>query len=294
MEHVIYIPLPDMTKGGYAYIPVLDRLNISHSFKLEESTAVLPLTDKSTYILADHQRFMPKSSLDVILNRDLLFKTGIPTIPTRLLTVDEQASEGYLKKPRNSAIGGEYVIMPDLGLGIQDLDISFSVNSNGEIYPFLELNITYGGYKQPMAIEMSKEDNSVTLDFLQSAVTSLSIRGGIHNAQFLKYNNVWSLVDWNPRPIYFLTEHVGDTYSLLEEPLLFMLDQPIPKTKWYYRSKGFYTVPIPANKASDIKDLGLIPRRGGGATMFNRVNGISRTQEALDYKFQQLENILAS
>lgn len=286
------------------YVPSRDRnlaLHISavasrvgaFIYGLPNANAALPLTDAGAILTAGHPRFMPKESVDIVLNRERLSETGLPVLPTVVIDSPDQAPAGTLVKARNSAEGG-FVYQPHLGFPQTDLDISFSVGPDGSLMPFACQRLVHGDTKKPLGnTDAEPADVQWAVDELTKACAKLFIKGGIHNVQFLKYENQWCVIDWNPRPAFVHTSGLASMHPYMDRPLAHMLGLPLPEeTPASFVTKGYWDRPIPFEKENLIRELGLMPRRFGEVNGFPRVNGVGASRAEVEAKLTELEKHL--
>jgi len=290
----LYIPPSDKRIGSQSYIDALTRVGISLTVDVHKADIVLPLTDRGAQEVQNHPRFMPAASLNIILDRLLLSETGMPTIPTTFIPTPDLAPEGSIVKLRNSADPRSgYVYQPHLGFPQTDLDISFAVNSAGEVFDFANLALTHLDAKMPGVNAMaSQSDVDEVLPMIRSACQRLGIRGGIHNVQFLKCEGGWCLIDWNPRPAFVHTEGLAAVHSYMEQPLAFMANKACEKQSVFFLTKPYWERPIPFYMEMPIRDLGLVPRRVKDVNGFPRISGVGDTEAEVLAKFEQLESLL--
>lgn len=286
----LFIPIKDQAIGLFAYKQLLDDLGVQLTANIKEADAVLPLTDKGAYVCVDHPRFMPKSSLEKLLNKQRLNETGLATLPTYLISESSLAPSGSLVKTANSVKGG-YIYQPHLGFPQEDLDLSFSVNSRGELLEICSLHLTHEDKKKPTTIRNAEvEEKDEIFSLVQNSCNLLNITGGVHNVQFLKYNEEWCVIDWNPRPAFVHTEGLARLNPYMLRPLAFMLGLTIPDSETvYFNNKAFWNNPISFSSEEKIRALGLLPRKQIGFNGFVRVSGVSSDSDELEYKLRMLE-----
>ncbi len=298
MAKLIHIPIRDRSKASSVLLNSLKKLALQSSAIPTDSCYMLPLTDLGAAYIAGYPLYMPDSSFEAIINRDTLHLSGLNTLPTTLY--DECSIETpEFTKVRNS-LNPEYgrVIQPKLPYPLRECDITVSVNENSDILPILELEILYCDVKVVTSIKhLDPKPQQPLLAEIQAAVRKLNIRGGIHNLQFLEYNGVWCISDWNPRPPTAILHGVTDCVpEIMENGISFMIGLPYKdKIPYAYGCKGFSNKPLDCSLRNKIKEIGLVPRVHGldVTAPIGRVNGCARTQEELDYKFQQLEQLIA-
>lgn len=286
------IPLVDQRFGIWSYSSCFSRLNIDVK-ALDLNSPAMALTDLGATKLVDHPRFMPKTSLDILLNRDRLSETGLPTLPTVVIENPNEVPEGFLVKTRNSVTGG-WVYQPHLGFPQQDLDITFAVDSTSNVITIACLRLTHIDTEKCITSRMATiQEIGNTIELLKDVCARLQIRGGIHNVQFLWYNDNWCLTDWNPRPPDVYNKGLVSLLDFLDRPLSFMMGLPLPIEKSFvFKTKGFWDSPLSISLDSAIRNLGLIPRRYGNSPQITRVSGVDTSQENLDNKFSMLEDLI--
>jgi len=276
-----------------SYLPSIRRLGASVVLA-NPSDAVLSLSDAGAYAVAGHPRFMSLDALETVLRRDRLHETGLATLQTIRVDSPESAPAGMFVKANNSARPNDgWVAQPHLGFPQIDLDVSFSVGPDGSVRPFAVMRLTHLDAKQPGNTQMaSAEDAAWALDALADACERLGIRGGIHNVQFLWYEDEWRVIDWNPRPAFVHTEGLAAMGDYMDRALAHMLGLQIPEGEDpVFETRGYWDKPVPASLEPELRRIGLLPRRKMGQAYFNRVSGVG-TADELANKFNQLENLL--
>lgn len=288
----IYIPQIDRVRGA-PYSLAAGRVG-ARIVGLPPGDAVLPLSDVGAYAVAGHPRFMPLDSLDIVLRRDRLHETGLATLPTTRIASPEDVPNGMFAKINNSAKPSDGLVMqPHLGFPQTDLDVSFSVGPDGSVRAFAVMHLTHLDAKQPGNTQMAEAgDVAWAVDALAGACDHLGIRGGIHNVQFLWYEDKWCVIDWNPRPAFVHTEGLAAMGDYMDRALAHMLGRPIPEGQDpVFETRGYWDKPVPAAFEPELRRIGLLPRRKAGQLHFNRVSGVG-TPDELAAKFNQLENLL--
>jgi len=290
----VYMPLADQRRGLAAYKPTLDRLGIGVTPFKEGADSVLLLYDSTAMNTGGHPRYMPVSSLEKILNRDRLHETGLLTLPTVIIEKPEDAPSGTIAKPRNSVTGG-WVHQPHLGFPAEDLDILFSVNSSGDIHVFTAHRHKHLDIKKPADLRMATPDEYLGVcEQIQASCKLLNITGGLHDIQFLFYQDAWHAIDWNPRAGSLYTHGLANKYPCLDVALAHMVGLPIPDiAPAVYVNRSYWNSPIPASKRRLVESFGFLPRTlkdmGGD---FVRVNGIGKTEAEINAKFDAMEAML--
>lgn len=289
----LHLTTENQALGLRSLTPMFDRLGITVTPILAKAEVVFPLTDAAAVVVADHPRFMPRSSLEILLNKDRLGETGLPTIPTTVILESDQAPPNVLVKPRNSVEGG-LVYQPLIEFPVTDLDITFAVNPVGDIQLIAALRNTHYDAKVPGEVRMAEENEYVgVVDQIQQACNRLQITGGMHNLQFLWYNDQWALIDWNPRIPATWSVGLVSIHPYLDRPMCFMLGLPLPEpVPAFFMNKSYRLNPIPWSKSDQIKSLGLIPRRSSNENEINRVCGVGPDEATVLAKFAALESIL--
>lgn len=288
----LQVPLFDSGKIS-SYRPSLERLGVSVVLS-GLSDAVLALSDGGAYALAGHPRFMSLDALETVLRRDRLHETGLATLPTIRIDQNDLAPPGMFAKVNNSARPMDgWVAQPHLGFPQTDLDVSFSVGPDGSVRTFAVMHLTHLEAKQPGNTQMAEAgDVAWAVDALTDACDRLGIRGGIHNVQFLWYEDKWCVIDWNPRPAFVHTEGLAAMGDYMDRALAHMLGLPIPEGQDpVFETRGYWDRPVPAALEPELRRIGLLPRRKAGQPHFNRVSGVG-TPDELAAKFNQLENLL--
>lgn len=291
----IHMPQGDAQMGGNAYIGSFNRLGLQVEPVLRLADHVLPLTDRGAYAVAGHPSYMSKEALDIVLLRERLGETGLPTIPTFIVNSPEEAPQGMLVKLRNSADpSAGYAVQPHLGFPQIDLDISFAVNQDGDILDFANLSLLHYEAKKPGVNAMADQaDVDMVLPGIKEACKLLDIRGGIHNVQFLKYEGQWCLTDWNPRPAFVHTQGLAATHPYFDEAIAFMVGMQHEPKRPFFLTKPYWGSPIPFTLEGKIRRLGLVPRRVSGINEgFPRVSGVGDTEAEVLAKFEEMEKLL--
>lgn len=291
----VYMSLDDQRTGLFAYKPTLDRLGVSVSAIPIATTSVLPLFDISATKLADHPMYMPKSSLDKILNKDRLGETGLLALPATVIEKPEDAPAGTIAKVRNTAVGG-WVYQPHMGFPVEDLDVHFTVNANSDIHVIAVQRHEHLGLKKPARLRMARPDEYVgVVEQISEACKRLQIRGGIHDVQFLFHEGTWQVIDWNPRAPYVYTEGLANTYPCLDAALAHMVGLPVSDAPpAIFVNRSYWDAPIPIGKRSLIASFGLVPRTDIKKTVegFVRVNGVGASESEVNAKFNLMESSL--
>lgn len=290
----VYIPHRDLAVGRSSYSTPLELLGLDVVVDINEADLVLPLSDGGAMQCAGHPRFMSQESLDILMYRDRLHESGLPTLPTGLIERPGDEPSGTFVKTRHSSLGG-VVWQPHLGFPVVDLDISFSVNSASEILVFCVARHQHLEAKKPGWFRSTEQSRFLPeISLIQKAVKRLNIKGGIHNVQFLwdDATERFCVVDWNPRPARVHMEGLSGVYPYLDSVLAFMAGTVMPPSipAPIFRNEAFWDSPIPMSKDTAIRDIGLIPRYRN--TEIVRVSGVSPSQYALDLMFDQLFDLL--
>jgi hypothetical protein len=237
---------------------------------------------------------MPVSSIEKILNRDRLHETGLLTLPTTVIENPEDAPFGTIAKTRNSVTGG-WVHQPHLGFPVEDLDIILSVNRSSEIHVISVQRNKHLGTKKPAELRMATPDEYVGVrEQVAAACKLLNITGGLHNIQFLFYQDAWRVIDWNPRAPQVYTQGLANKYPCLDVALAHMVGLPTPDVApAMCINRSYWASPIPASKRRLVESFGLLPRTekdmGGD---FVRVNGIGKTEDEVNANFDAMEAAL--
>lgn len=294
MAYTLTVPFYDVNKGIHTYASCFKRLNIEYTFNID-SDGVFPITDIGALSLAGHKYYMPKESLDILLNKSRLSEIGIPVLPTRELKPNETVdTTEHIKSNNSTTPNTQKIVQPNIGFPVRELDISVAVNSSGDIFTFLpQYRMHYASKRPGENLSADKKDVDEILPHIRKACSTLNIRGGIHTLGFVMYKGKWCLIDWNPRPAAGHTIGLAATSDYMDIPIAFMLGIPMSKPFNYHLvTKGYWGSPIAITYGARIRELGLVPRTGKGMDGFVQVSGISDSLDDLNHKFLLLEKLI--
>ena len=275
--------------------PILDELDITITSIKNTSAYAFPVSNRGTSYCGDHPKYMSLESLNTLTYKSELHKTGILTIPTEIVQEIGDTSL-YFFKP-NSIFSNELVRRPRVASPIAQYEVTFSVNEFNEIYVFNTSRHIFNNADTSGACVQTSE-NSVEsiymIDQVRQAVIRLNVRGGIHNVQFIYYNNELVLIDWNARPPTVLTEgFAAYNHPNIISTVRHALGLPIlPREPMSVIFRDYSDNPIPVSKRDLIVSFGLLPRKVWGKGIdypFIRVSGLGSSDEELNSRFDQME-----
>jgi hypothetical protein len=103
------------------------------------------------------------------------------------------------------------------------------------------------------------------LDDIQKVCTTLNIKGGVHDVQFIEYNGKFYMNDWNARPGAGINVGLVKETKVLQNALAHMVGEPIPEVPIFYgEQRGYWGRGIPESMADEARAMGMFARCNDG------------------------------
>lgn len=137
----------------------------------------------------------------------------------------------------------ELIIQPSAGELIDGYTCEFSVNEDS--VPYIFNRVLYKA--QRGKVDMERAVAPVTLppgveNGIAAVCASLSITGGLHNAQFVVRDGVTELVEWTPRPIVSSVDGLFGMPGALEAALQHMVGIPVIPPPLFFMEQRLYKI----------------------------------------------------
>lgn len=268
--------------------------------------------DACAYALAkqEHSNFMDFAAFFSLTDRLGMQSLGVPTVPT---ATDPDTLSGpiFIKHRRTYKAGshslcytgwssaqelmrikgaeflecqrnpnpllGELVAQPLLTYPTEDLDVCFSVNPDGDVLFFAVCKMRYVSPGKAASIVSCDLPDDIRQRVLYLC-KNLRVRGGFHNADFVRFNNEWCLADWNARLTFGVAQkHAGDA-GFLDDALLHMCGGEVTqKPLMHFEQRGYFHKPIALNQYGRIIAAGAFPRVNNAG--IDRISLTARTSD---------------
>ena len=293
------LPLTDSTcKLTSEYFP--DKFMSAYSFhsltdRIEQADTGLPIIPT---IIPSH-----KEQLSI-------FGTDIPLFIKHARTYDKPETKWAYKEYKNSielestltqdfydhqnnpGSNGPYIIQPSIGFPHTNIAICFSVNENSKPYFCNTMSMVYHDYEEFHECISPVETPSGIKDIIISVCNRMQIRGGIHEVEFIQYNNQWCVMDWNARPYVGTSLGIFSHADIMEAALSHMVGLPPKEPKPFYAEQRWYA---DKNLSLDylplISSFGLFPRTHN--KIVRLVCGDGPTKEDVTSRFDSLTKALS-
>jgi hypothetical protein len=268
------------------------------------SKYVLPLTGTGSLEISKREgvNYLSADALNTVSDQQALAALGVDVLPTttprnasELLAV---GTESIFLKPTNTSLtknkdvlaytkwdspqhllgavddtfwakqadfATSFSVQPLVPSPVTELSIGIAVNEASEVFVYLpRLEVS----KTPNIPSLFKTLGHVpqyVLDDIQKVCTALSIKGGVHDIQFIQYRDKFYLSDWNTRPPMSMNFGLMSGHKVRESALAHMVGAAVPEVSPFYgEQRGYWGQNIPASMADVARGMGMFPRVDDG------------------------------
>lgn len=155
-------------------------------------------------------------------------------------------------------------VQPLVPSPVTELSIGVSVNEASKAFaylPALEVSETPNVYSLFKTLEHVPQ---YVLDDIQKVCTALSIKGGVHDVQFIQYHDRFYMNDWNARPRESLSIGLVMEKTVRQSALAHMVGAAVPEVPPFYgEQRGYWGQNIPASMADVAREMGMFARVNG-------------------------------
>ena len=156
-------------------------------------------------------------------------------------------------------------VQPLVPSPVTELSIGIAVNEASQAFaylPALEVSETPGKYSLFKTLEHVPQ---YVLDDIQKVCTALSIKGGVHDVQFIQYRDRFYMNDWNARPRESLSTGLVMEKKVRQSALAHMVGAAVPEVPPFYgEQRGYWGENIPASMADVARAMGMFARVDDG------------------------------
>lgn len=319
----LFLPLTAPFAVREAWAGVAQRLGVPVVHTAQQATHSLAWNNASAAALTalPHVAFMPASTLAIITDR-VLIGQHLPAMPAtaRLEELDAMPGLVYLKpsnndqkryaggdtlshsvwstsaevpaEARTAMQAGTLVATPFLGSPHSNLEIDFAVSVDGELRVMHCFNHGFQGCTSPLRMTLGAAEPADLLAAVQRFCLTHGVRGGIHNIQAVWYEDLWRVMDWNPRPSGMYPGFAHLHPGIADHGLAHMLGIKHAAAPVYIELRPYWDRQISNDRASAIRALGLHPRWVYDRNRIARVAGVADTKAEVTAMFDAFEATL--
>jgi hypothetical protein len=277
---------------------------IDLSLTTDPSPYVLPLSGWSASHFASKKDvlFMGVEALSTVSNRQTLAGLGVsvlPTItplnakellafetgpifvkPTNTQTSKSTDALAYTKwdSPQhliaavdasfwaNQTDGAKsFCVQPLVPYPITEITAYISVNEASQAFLYFSAKDTSEIIDRRSLIQQPTNIPQYALDDIQKVCTALSIKGGVHDIQFIEYNGKFYMNDWNARPGAGINVGMLMEKTVRQSALAHMVGEPtVEVPNFYGEQRGYWGRNIPESMADEARAMGMFARCNDG------------------------------
>lgn len=218
---------------------------------------ITPLNAGELLAFGDGPVFVKPANTSLTKSKDALAYTKWDS-PQHLLS---SVNATFWEKQSNATTS--FCVQPFVPYPITEITVSISVNEPSEAFVFFSTEDTSETIDYRNFVRKLESVPQYILDDVQKVCTALTIKGGVHDIQFVEYGGRFYMNDWNARSGDALNGGLARSWK--PSALAHMVGEPIPEMpNLYAEQRRYFARGIPDSMAYEARVMGMHARVYGG------------------------------